>query len=241
MTDVTALITCMTDNEQPYIEEAIASVLAQTYTCHVIVLLNKTSTKFGGFEEKFPSVQFIRTDIRPPGAMRNFGVSFVNTRWVAFLDGDDLWHSKKIEVQLEAALDGDAQLFGCDYRLIDETSNVFACALSNVIAAPSSWFAATEIMCRYKFQEESMIAEDVKWWNDYVRGGAIKTKRVPRFLLDYRVRGSSLSEGSIPGRRKRAIKKLALSFPGARWVLLGATWLAYFSLRSTDYKASRTR
>ena len=92
-----------------------------------------------------------------------------------------------------------------------------------------------------KFREEPMIFEDVEWWNDYaLPGGKIETKRLSKVLVDYRVRGNSLSERAIPGRRKRLVKKLALSVPGARWVLLTLTWLAYLTRRSTVYKHSWT-
>jgi len=185
MSDVTALITSMTDHERAYIETTIDSVLAQTYPCDVIVLLNQASNLFDGLEQKYLSVRFIRTDIRPLGAMRNFGMTFVNTRWVAFLDGDDIWWPKKIELQLACALAENAQLIGCDYRLIDEANLPFAYALSNVIALPSSWFTAAETMRDNKFREEPMIFEDVEWWNDYaLPGGKIETKRLSKVLVD---------------------------------------------------------
>jgi teichuronic acid biosynthesis glycosyltransferase TuaG len=39
---------------------------------------------------------------RHPGIARNYGIARLSTKWVAFLDSDDLWVPEKLETQMNA-------------------------------------------------------------------------------------------------------------------------------------------
>ncbi|MGH7717712.1 MAG: glycosyltransferase family A protein [Gemmatimonadaceae bacterium] len=101
---MSALITCIvpTHNGERYIKEALDSVLAQTYRPIEIVVIDDGSTdgtrdvvmEFGD------SVRYrFEPDVGPPAA-RNAGLSEARGEFVAFLDGDDLWHPEKLERQM---------------------------------------------------------------------------------------------------------------------------------------------
>lgn len=239
MTDITALITCMTDKERPFIDATLKSVMYQTLPCKTIVLLNEASDQFNDLEAAYPFARFIRTKIRPPGAMRNFGLQFVETKWVAFCDGDDVWLPRKLEKQHQLIADEDVDLVGTDSVLINEGGVKFAYAMSHVIPAPSSWFASTEIMRRCPFEETLFTSKDCLWWSTYARGAdSVRTLRLSEFLLEYRVRGSSLSSVSAPGKRKRVFKRIAESSGVARRSVMLMTWLLSRVLVRRQYKAS---
>ncbi len=92
-----------TFNRAHYIREAIDSVLAQTFTDYEIIVVDDGST-----DETRKVVQsygnkvryFYRDHTNQSGAT-NFGVSVARGEYVAFLDDDDLWLPKKLEVQME--------------------------------------------------------------------------------------------------------------------------------------------
>jgi glycosyltransferase involved in cell wall biosynthesis len=89
--------------------DAIESVLSQTLKVDEIVVVDDGSdiSIFQELKKKVESkpINLIRMEpSRHPGRARNAGVSLLNTKWVAFLDSDDVWHKDKMEKQLNSAL-----------------------------------------------------------------------------------------------------------------------------------------
>lgn len=103
---VTCLVTCY--NEKPFIEAAIASILAQTRadTISEIIVVNDGSTDgstslLDGLAKEDPRIRVFHIANRGISGARNFGLHRVATPFVALLDGDDLWHRDKIARQME--------------------------------------------------------------------------------------------------------------------------------------------
>lgn len=231
MSNVGALIICMTDAERPYLGEAIDSALAQTEPCECIVALREGSTAFDEFERRHPSVLFVRLPLMPAGFVRNALVKMASTDWVAFLDGDDVWQPRKIERQLALADRLQLDFVGTDHSLINEAGVVCAFNLSINVAMPSSWLVRREVMLDRPFDADPVVA-DVNWWR--ANSPTIRSGRLPIPLLKYRVRGSSLSSMMANKRNKLAIVRLAGN-PLLRPLILGATWLANRARRKARY------
>lgn len=100
----TAVITCMTDGEFPFVCDAVQSVVRQTCPCDILLMVDKNNNSIeailGGLVAQ---VRIMRVSLQPPGLVRNIGVATARTEWVAFLDGDDVWMPQKIERQLAFA------------------------------------------------------------------------------------------------------------------------------------------
>lgn len=82
---------------------AIRSALAQTLPALEILVIDDGSTDdteaaVRPFGER---VRWIRQAHGGPGAARNRGVAEAQGEWVAFLDADDLWLPRKLEIQRE--------------------------------------------------------------------------------------------------------------------------------------------
>ena len=229
---VTALITCMTDAERPYIENAINSVLKQKHPCKLVVLLNEESSKFDDLFAKYKKAIFIKTKIRPIGEMRNFGLHYADTKWIAYLDGDDIWYPSKIYEQLAFANQNNADLVGCDHYLISENGTPCACSISHNIPMPSSWLVKCEVMKERQFSD-ARLCEDGEWWVKNI--SHLNVVRLPYFGLGYRVRGNSLSAGTPSKRRKWLVVHYG-SYPVARQLALFITWVMNRSQKSTKYK-----
>lgn len=93
-----------TFNRANLVKEAIESVLAQTFQDFEIIIIDDGST-----DETKEVVSQIRSDKicyiyqknMGPAAARNAGIKIAKGKYIAFLDSDDLWLSKKLEKQVE--------------------------------------------------------------------------------------------------------------------------------------------
>jgi glycosyltransferase involved in cell wall biosynthesis len=104
-TSVTAIIpTC---NRPKLVERAIRSALDQSYSPLEVVLVidgMDERTRRVAVEMKEPRLRIIELGRNAGAAQaRNIGVSMARGEWVAFLDDDDEWLPRKIEVQMQAA------------------------------------------------------------------------------------------------------------------------------------------
>ncbi|MCK1328784.1 MULTISPECIES: glycosyltransferase family A protein [unclassified Bradyrhizobium] len=95
-----------TFNHEQYIEDALASVFRQSFTDFEVIVVDDGSTD--DTPERLAAFGDQITLIRQPNAgvagSRNTGVSHARGQFVAFLDGDDIWHEEKLGVQVAAAL-----------------------------------------------------------------------------------------------------------------------------------------
>ncbi|MFT5112891.1 MAG: glycosyltransferase involved in cell wall biosynthesis, partial [Parasphingorhabdus sp.] len=102
---ITNTVSCVIPafNSSQYIEEAINSVLSQTYSVNEIIVVDggskdhtvELARAFGGI------VRVVRHDDLGPASSRNTGVRQTSGQYICFLDADDRWHEHKIELQME--------------------------------------------------------------------------------------------------------------------------------------------
>jgi len=87
----------------PLLAEAIDSVLAQSYRDFELIVVDDGSTDATARElPKMASrLRFLSTPRKGVAAARNLGVSLARGHYVAFLDSDDLWLSRKLEKQTQ--------------------------------------------------------------------------------------------------------------------------------------------
>lgn len=96
---VTAVIPAY--NAERYLAAAISSVLAQTYPHVELVVVDDGSMDgTGAIAEGFPGVRYVRQPNRGVSVARNRGAELGRGEYVAFLDADDEWLPKKLEVQV---------------------------------------------------------------------------------------------------------------------------------------------
>lgn len=90
-------------NTESFLSDAIESVLEQTYPSMECVVVDDGSTDgSAAVVERFAgSVRLVRTSNRGVSSARNTGASHASGTHVAFLDGDDVWLPRKIEMQMD--------------------------------------------------------------------------------------------------------------------------------------------
>jgi glycosyltransferase involved in cell wall biosynthesis len=87
-----------------YIADAIESVLGQTAPAFEVIVIDDGSTdESAAVAERYaPRVSVHRQENAGIGATRNRGVALAQGDMIAFLDADDLWEPRKLELQLGA-------------------------------------------------------------------------------------------------------------------------------------------
>lgn len=91
-------------NGKNYIERAVASAVEQEHVGTVYVVDDGSSDGTPELLEASsfaPRIKIIRKVHSGLSATRNFGLSFVTSPWVAFLDADDVWESGKLKTHVE--------------------------------------------------------------------------------------------------------------------------------------------
>ncbi len=93
-------------NRVKYLSRALDSVFNQTFKASEIIVVDNGSSD-GTLEfikEKYPLVTLLEERKRGVSAARNKGIISSKSDWVAFLDSDDAWDKRKLEVQKNALL-----------------------------------------------------------------------------------------------------------------------------------------
>jgi glycosyltransferase involved in cell wall biosynthesis len=229
---VTAIVTCMTDAERPFLRETLLSVQNQTMACETIVVAKESNAWIDDIAAAFPQFRIMR---RPPGfagAARNTGIAAAKTEFVAFLDGDDVWLPTKTKRQVDFLRNGCRDFVGVDHVLMTEEGKPFAYAFARHFPMPSAWMVRRETMLRYPFDPNWALGEDWQWWES--TWSAVRKFRLPEPLIKYRVRRQSAST-TIPSMRLKLALAKPSGLPMVRLPLLAATYALYRLYRRPDY------
>src|SRR5688500_1983375 len=102
---VSVILPCY--NAQASVRRAVASVAAQSLRPAEVIAVDDASTD--GTRETLAKLQgecepgwlkVVRLERNGgPASARNAGWNLASARWIAFLDADDTWHPRKLEIQ----------------------------------------------------------------------------------------------------------------------------------------------
>ena len=104
--DLVSIITPMYNSEK-YIEDAINSVLLQTYINWELIIINDFSNDDSvkiveNYSKSNNKIKLIHNKRNlGPALTRNKGIEIAKGRFIAFLDSDDLWKKRKLEKQIK--------------------------------------------------------------------------------------------------------------------------------------------
>lgn len=172
-------------NGHRFVEQAIDSVLSQTYQNFELLVVDDCS--------KDDSLQLIKQKAQRDSRIRvialekndgvanarNVGIREAKGKYIALLDNDDLWTVDKLERQLAIAEKG-ADIVYCSYDFIDEQNNEikkpfivpqqtnFNKMLASSVISCSTSFIKTELMKSYPFNSE-FYHEDYVLWMELLR------------------------------------------------------------------------
>lgn len=92
-----------TYNRKNYVQEAIDSILAQSFTDYEIIVVDDGSTDGTGeaLAKYGDKIRYYYQENRGESAARNKGARLAQGKYLAFLDSDDLWLPDKLSVQIQ--------------------------------------------------------------------------------------------------------------------------------------------
>jgi peptidoglycan/LPS O-acetylase OafA/YrhL/glycosyltransferase involved in cell wall biosynthesis len=201
-------------NASAWVAEAIESVLAQTVPPHEIIAVDDGSTD--GTREVLAKygdrVKVVTQENQGVAAARNHAARVSSGDWIAYLDADDVWHPRKLELQSAAILQRpDVGLLGTRAGDVQGVGNAVK---QTPRLAPLEWtqlavknhFTASSVMVRREllelaggFDTELHGPEDYDLWlrvTEMTRSAVLETE-----LVGYREVPGSL------GRRARSMER----------------------------------
>ena len=125
-----------THNHAQFIEQCLTSVVNQTIQPKTIIIVNDNSTdhsetlinKFISTNKKINIVLFNNKIQLGPGQSRNIGISMSRSKYLSFLDSDDIWYANKIEEQQKKFLEPNFDNLGivyCNHVFIKNNKKYF--------------------------------------------------------------------------------------------------------------------
>lgn len=225
-------------NAARYIEESIQSVIAQTYTDWELIVIDDCSTDntrqiVEPYIHEYPNIHYHKNKENCGVAKtRNRGVKVAAGEWIAFLDSDDCWNPRKLELQMELALTQNALLLFTGSAFMDENSHPLdyylpaPAAISykellkqNVVSC-SSVMIEKKLIQEYPMKHASKMHEDFAVWLKILRDKQICAYGIDQPLLIYRVSSSSKSGNKI--------KAAIMTFRVYRHLKLGLVPACYY-------------
>lgn len=237
-------------NAEKYIEEAVRSVLRQTWTDFELLIVDDCSRdataeiarRLAGEDGRIVLLQNPQNS--GVSASRNAGVARARGKWIAFLDSDDLWREDKLEKQL-ALLEarGDAVLGYTASAFMDEAGGRYAYVMEaqaetayetllrkNLLSC-SSVMVRRDVMLRYPMGGDGMHEDYAAWLLILREARCAYGLNEP--LLIYRLR-----EGSKSGSRVRSARMLFCSY---RYVGYPVFHAGLLTLRYMGHSLSKRR
>ncbi len=110
-----------TFNRVDYLKRAIFSVQRQSAQCQEIVVVDDGSTDSTQdfilqLAKKDKRIKYLFQENNGPAAARNLGIKNCSGDYIAFLDSDDHWHKRKLEVQYKRLFQAKEYLISHTYE-----------------------------------------------------------------------------------------------------------------------------
>jgi teichuronic acid biosynthesis glycosyltransferase TuaG len=232
---VTAVIPAY--NAARYLSETLDSLLAQQGVDLEVIVVDDRSTDntrdlVNAYARRDTRVRYACTPANcgGPAAPRNLGIEMARGEWIALCDADDLWHPRKLQVQLACAESTGADLVcGAKQDFDDGTrAPLLDGPLGNVAATQrlSLWLMVmtnrvptSSVLCRRELLRKAggfvtdrrlVAVEDYDMWIRLLSDFRAHAVRIETPLIAYRRLPGSLSASKVMMARKvhRVMKRL---------------------------------
>lgn len=170
-------IICPVHNCEKYIDKTLDSICNQTYSNLEIIIVDDCSTdrtveiikKRNDGRIKL----FLNSQNQGAAFSRNVALNNTNGDYIAFLDGDDLWSTNKIEKQINFMLKNNFDFSYTEYFIINESgilSNIYMTgpkSISHKQFLHICYVGCLTVMYKKSLFPDLQIPNDIKKRNDY--------------------------------------------------------------------------
>lgn len=184
-------------NKEKLIEATLSSVFNQNFTNFEVIIIDDGSTDNSfsmASNFKDDRIEIFRQKNRGAAVSRNTGINLSNGKFIALIDGDDIWHPNHLdELKLQMELFPKAGLYCNNYEILHNKNTIreacfnftyankpliledyFKASIINPVAWTSAvGFSKEKFESLNGFNPALEIAEDLDLWN--------------RFALNYKV------------------------------------------------------
>lgn len=208
-------------NVEKYIQDTCESVLNQTYGKWELILVDDCSTDASVerieqliSDRKETRIRLLRQPQNAGAAhARNRGLREARGRYIAYLDGDDLWMPDKLEREIAYSEEKKAAFVFTGYEFADEqgvgTGRIvkvpktlnYGQALGNTTIFTSTVLFDTELIPKELLEMPVVKSEDTALWWKVLRNGYI-AYGLDCNLVKYRRPGKSLSSNKLEALRR---------------------------------------
>ena len=206
-------------NNLKYLFLALESVFFQTFKKFKIIIIyddeNRSDVsqieKFvfkSKIKKKYPIKIFINKKNLGAGESRNVGIKLSKTKYIAFLDSDDVWHKDKLKLQLDYMRQYQVPISHTSYNIINELGKKISLRKSKKLlyfkdVLSSCDIGLSTVMIDLKFLKKNNFKfPKIKTKEDYVLWLKILKKisyirGINKNLTNYRKRKGSLSSNIL--------------------------------------------
>lgn len=215
-------------NAERYVEDAIQSILNQSFRDFELILINDGSTDnslyiMSRFAASDSRIKLISRENRGLVNSLNEGISIAKGHWIARMDGDDISHLERLRSQLDFATATNSDICGTwietfgsgPKRVIKHSISDQAIRFELLFDCPfahPSVLIKADIAKKNPYSENYHSCEDYDLWERLSRKN-FKMSNVPSVLLKYRVHSDQIS-----AQHARAQLSLSQSIRHRYWV-----------------------
>lgn len=195
-------------NAEKYVEEAVRSILEQTFTNFELLVINDGSTDstlriLEQFQKLDKRVVLVSRENRGLVETLNEGISIARGKWIARMDADDIALPNRFEQQLRWLEQTDADICGgwvkffgtADRRVLKHPKADAAIKMELLFGAPFAHptvMIKTALVKQLRYDKAWEKCEDYDLWERAARAGW-KMTNVPEILLLYRQHNTQIS------------------------------------------------
>lgn len=225
-TDVSVTVVIPAYNAARTIAATLESVMAQTRADWEAIVVDDRSTddtcaivKDLASRDSRIRLLALEKNNGAPAAPRNRGVESANSPWVAFLDSDDLWHPRKLELQLNVLAETNGSFSCTKMRDFADGATVVDADIESPVKTRRIGFAShrikgripassvvvsTELARKFPFEEDPSYkaVEDYHCWLRILHSG-VHCIKLEEPLLNYR-----RIAGQISGSKFKMMRRI---------------------------------
>jgi glycosyltransferase involved in cell wall biosynthesis len=160
-------------NGEAHLRNALASALTQTLTPNEVIVIDDGSTdSSAAIAQSLPQVTYRYQENAGPAAARNTGLALASSRYIAFLDADDLWPADNLST-LASYLDqhpealvvvGRIQYMYLEGSEMQTNNKGIPIGVATGVNLPAAMFRCEAFERVGIFNPEWRLSEDVEWY-----------------------------------------------------------------------------